>query len=234
MAGAAVIAWGAAPSAQAFVPAALGSVHPMRGAMKGQGEPVSDTAGPVGTAAAVAAAVCGIAVASASLRRRAKGRVQMHYSTATILPSLVYQKTGFKTKDIKPGQMTTCVLAGIDVNIGKTQSGKLFCMANKCGPIGGPLDRLGVIEGENVREEQYGCKWNCSTGEVVEWCTVPILGAVLGFVFEPQDQIIFDFRTAFLSDDIEVLVDVNARKAYEAPYWKGVLDAQGKNDGTYY
>ena len=29
-------------------------------------------------------------------------------------------------------------------------------------------------------------------------------------------------------------VDTNAKKAYEADYWKGILDAQGKNDGTYY
>lgn len=33
---------------------------------------------------------------------------------------------------------------------------------------------------------------------------------------------------------IQVEVDKNARKAYEADYWKGLLDAQGKNDGTYY
>eukprot|EP00971_Amphidinium_carterae_P230203 4568750-Amphidinium_carterae.1 len=37
-----------------------------------------------------------------------------------------------------------------------------------------------------------------------------------------------------LSATIEVQVDTNAKKAYEADYWKGVLDAQGKNDGTYY
>merc|ERR1719375_1289432 len=33
----------------------------------------------------------------------------------------------------------------------------------------------------------------------------------------------------FSSKQIEVLVDQRARKAYEAPYWKGLLDAQGKN-----
>ena len=27
--------------------------------------------------------------------------------------------------------------------------------------------------------------------------------------------------------DVEVLVDTNAKKAYEAWYWKGLLDAQG-------
>ena len=36
------------------------------------------------------------------------------------------------------------------------------------------------------------------------------------------------------SGEVEVLVDTNAKKAYEANYWKGLLDAQGKDDGTYY
>jgi len=39
---------------------------------------------------------------------------------------------------------------------------------------------------------------------------------------------------ATISSSSQVEVDANARKAYEADYWKGLLDAQGKNDGTYY
>lgn len=158
----------------------------------------------------------------------------MRYSTATILPSLVWQKTGLKSKDLRNGQMIAKTLAGMDLNVGKTESGKVFVMSNKCGPIGGPLDRLGTITGDNVQEEQYGCTWNCITGEVVEWCTTPVIGAVVGFVFEPSPQILFDFRTNFWGDDVEVLVDINARKAFEAPYWKGLLDAQGRDDGSYY
>merc|ERR1712151_76382 len=45
---------------------------------------------------------------------------------------------------------------------------------------------------------------------------------------------VIDCRTSLFGDDIEVLVDTNAKKAYEADYWKGLLDAQGKDDGTYY
>lgn len=44
----------------------------------------------------------------------------------------------------------------------------------------------------------------------------------------------FECREAFFGNDVEVLVDINAKRMYEANYWKGLLDAQGKNDGTYY
>jgi len=48
--------------------------------------------------------------------------------------------------------------------------------------------------------------------------------------------LIFECReSGFLGGgNIEVLVDTNAKKAYEADYWKGILDAQGKDDGSYY
>jgi len=37
---------------------------------------------------------------------------------------------------------------------------------------------------------------------------------------------IFDVCSNFFGDDIEVLVDMNAKKTWEADHWKGVLDAQ--------
>ena len=34
--------------------------------------------------------------------------------------------------------------------------------------------------------------------------------------------------------NLMVQVDVNAKAAFEAKYWSGVLDAQGKANGKYY
>ena len=74
-----------------------------------------------------------------------------------------------------------------------------------------------------------------TTGELLDWCvSPPIIGPLTGLVVEKKNLAVFDARASFFGGDIEVLVDTNAKKAYEADYWKGVLDAQGKNDGTYY
>ena len=32
----------------------------------------------------------------------------------------------------------------------------------------------------------------------------------------------------------QALLDVNAKKRFDAGYWRGILDAQGKVDGGYY
>jgi len=38
--------------------------------------------------------------------------------------------------------------------------------------------------------------------------------------------VIFDVRSNLFGNDVEVLVDMNAKKMWEADDWKGVLDAQ--------
>merc|ERR1711966_18553 len=71
--------------------------------------------------------------------------------------------------------------------------------------------------------------------QLIAWCvSPPIIGPLTGLVVEKKNLAVFDSRTSFFGGDVEVLVDTNAKKAYEADYWKGVLDAQGKNDGPYY
>jgi len=39
-------------------------------------------------------------------------------------------------------------------------------------------------------------------------------------------------RTA-LAGEVQVLLDVNAKKRFDSNYWRGILDAQGKVDGGY-
>merc|ERR1712187_372857 len=84
---------------------------------------------------------------------------------------------------------------------------------------------------------QYGSTFDVFTGMPEgEWCPEPpVLGGLIGaFMGGPQAVAVFEVRESLFGGDIEVQVDTNAKKAYEADYWKGVLDAQGKDDGTYY
>eukprot|EP00419_Tripos_fusus_P062548 CAMPEP_0172927556 /NCGR_PEP_ID=MMETSP1075-20121228/217523_1 /TAXON_ID=2916 /ORGANISM="Ceratium fusus, Strain PA161109" /LENGTH=443 /DNA_ID=CAMNT_0013788815 /DNA_START=38 /DNA_END=1371 /DNA_ORIENTATION=- len=140
---------------------------------------------------------------------------------------------GFGDSDLEPGEIRTVTLAGLDVAVGKTEGGKVFAVGDKAPPTGISLSQGGYVEGNNVVEPQYGSKFDAFTGDVTEWCTFPpLLGAAIGaFMGGPTMIAVFNCRGG---GNIQVEVDTNARKAYEADYWKGLLDAQGKNDGTYY
>jgi len=175
--------------------------------------------------------------AAASMRRNMRGgKTTVHYSTAVIQPAFSWLKADIKSGSLNPGELTTRQLEGCDVCIGKTDSGKLFAVGDKAPPTGTSLSIGGEVAGDTVVDGQYGSSFNVFTGEVVEWCpTPPVIGAIVGsFMGGRQNLPVLDVRTSFFGDEVEVLVDLNAKKAYEADYWKGVLDAQGKDDGTYY
>jgi len=208
-----------------------GSASPVDPSVRGSGHAA------LGAAAAVVAACGAVALPLARRRaRKAAEKTQRHYSTAYLLPSLVWTKIGFKENEIEAGELYSTNLVGLDICFGKTESGKLFCIGNKVGPIGAPLNIVGEIVGETVRDTQYGSSWNPFTGEVLEYCTFPpVVGGFLGWAMGGAENLsVFNFRADFFSKEVEAQIDVNARKAYEAPYWKGVLDAQGKDDGSYY
>ena len=178
-----------------------------------------------------------VGIACSGVAAAAKRRTTLQYTTQSIIPSLAWLKTGFKVKDFDGGAIRTICLAGVDIAVGKTASGKIFALGDKAPPTGISLGVGGEVEGELVVEPQYGCRFNPFTGEPEgDWCpSPPVIGAAIGaFMGGPQAIAVFECRTGFLSDEVEVLIDTNARRAYEADYWKGVLDAQGKDDGTYY
>merc|ERR1711879_36174 len=157
------------------------------------------------------------------------------YTTQTILPALSWLKTGLKLSDIAPGELKAKTLAGNDVLVGKTESGTLFCVGNLCPHIGTPMSEGADVIGDVIVCPLHGSSFKTTTGELIDWCpTPPIIGPLTGLVIEKKNLLVLDVRTSFFGDEIEVLVDTNAKKAYEANYWKGLLDAQGKNDGTYY
>merc|ERR1712061_241441 len=121
------------------------------------------------------------------------------------------------------GELKATQLEGNDVLIGKTESGTLFCVGNLCPHIGTPMSEGADVIGDPL----HGSSFSTKTGDLIDWCpSPPIIGPLTGFVVEKKNLAVFDVRASFLGGDIEVLVDTNAKKAYEADYWKGLLDAQ--------
>merc|ERR1712187_779559 len=144
-------------------------------------------------------------------------------------------KTGLKTGDLGNCELIAKTLAGNDVLIGKDSNGKLFCVSNLCPHLGTPMSEGADVIGDVIVCPLHGSSWKFTTGELIDWCpSPPIIGPLTGAVIEKKQIAIFEIRTSFFGGDVEVQVDTNAKKAYEADYWKGVLDAQGKNDGTFY
>merc|ERR1719166_364408 len=177
---------------------------------------------------AVLAFATAAGVAAGMMNKRSKSKTARHYTTEKILPNMVWQSAGFSSSELEQGEIRTVTLAGLDIAIGKTDSGKLFAVGDKAPPTGISLSQGGYVEGEFVVEPQYGSKFDAFTGDVVEWCTFPpLLGPAIGlFMGGPTMIATFQCRGG---GNIQVEVDTNARKAYEADYWKGLLDAQGKN-----
>lgn len=177
------------------------------------------------------ATVAGVAVGA--LRKPKTSKIMRRYTTEVILPKMEWLSAGFGENDLEPGEIRTVTLAGLDIAVGKTEGGKVFAVGDKAPPTGISLSQGGYVEGNNVVEAQYGSKFDAFSGDVEEWCPYPpLLGAAIGaFMGGPTMIATFNCRGG---GNIQVEVDTNARKAYEADYWKGLLDAQGKNDGTYY
>lgn len=176
---------------------------------------------------------CGATPAKSTAMAPAKTAAQ--YTTQLILPALTWLKTGLKGSDLAPTELRAINLAGIDVLVGKSESGTVFSVGNLCPHLGTPMSEGADVIGDTIVCPLHGSSFNIFSGDLIDWCpTPPILGPLTGLVIEKKNLAIFECRTSFFGGDIEVQVDTNAKKAYEADYWKGILDAQGKNDGTYY
>lgn len=187
------------------------------------------------SAPAQGATFCGATPASSS--EAGMSKTAARYTTQTILPSLAWIKTGVKASELQPTELKALTLAGNDVLIGKTEAGALFCVGNLCPHIGTPMSEGADVIGDVIVCPLHGSSFKVTTGELIDWCvSPPIIGPLTGLIVDKKNLLIFECRQGgFLgSGEVEVLVDTNAKKAYEAGYWKGLLDAQGKDDGTYY
>jgi len=242
VAGAAASIFAGSRIAESFVaaPGALARPVALRGS--GVAPAAADPAGASNMGAfAVAAALGGAAAfGAAAARSRASGRqakTAARYTTQVILPSLAWIRTGLKKADIDPCGLKAVTLAGNDVLVGRTEAGKLFTVGNLCPHIGTPMSEGADVIGDVIVCPLHGSSFKVTTGELLDWCvSPPIIGPLTGLLIEKKNMLIFECRESgiFGGGDIEVLVDTNAKKAYEADYWKGLLDAQGKDDGSFY
>lgn len=185
--------------------------------------------------AATASALCGSSIIAGP--EAGASKTAARYTTQIILPALSWIKCGVSAKDLAPTELKAVTLAGNDVLLGKTEAGKLFCVGNLCPHIATPLSEGADVIGDVIVCPLHGSSFKTTTGELIDWCvSPPIIGPLTGLVVEKKNLLIFECREGGLlgGGDIEVLVDTNAKKAYEADYWKGILDAQGKDDGSYY
>ncbi|CAJ1342379.1 unnamed protein product [Effrenium voratum] len=218
---------------QAFVLPGAPAPARLRGATEGSSKP-SPSLSIAGVAATTAA--FGVAAAFAKTRSR-PAKTAAKYTTQTILPSLAWIKTGVKASELQPTELRALTLAGNDVLIGKTEAGALFCVGNLCPHIGTPMSEGADVIGDVIVCPLHGSSFQVSDGQLIDWCvSPPVIGPLTGLIVEKKNLLVFECRQGgFLgSGEVEVLVDTNAKKAYEANYWKGLLDAQGKDDGTYY
>jgi len=226
----------AAPAVGFVTPAAHQSAPALRASVAAEQQ---DSVGAQGARFGPAAGVvCGLAVAASAAalaRRRSQPKTAARYTTQVILPALQWIKTGLKASDLQATELKAKNLAGVDVLVGKDGSGKLFCVGNLCPHIGTPMSEGADVIGDVIVCPLHGSSFKVTTGELIDWCpSPPIIGPLTGLPIEKKNLAVFDVRSSFFGGDIEVLVDTNAKKAWEADYWKGILDAQGKDDGTYY
>lgn len=185
----------------------------------------------------MAAGVATVGFLAGARKHRTPRSTLCKYTTKTIIPSLAWLKTSIKGGELGAGDLRGIGLAGCDVCIGRTDSGKLFALGDKAPPTGSSLSVGAAVAGEKVVDAQFGHTFDVFTGQPEgDWCpSPPIIGSFVGwFMGERQALATFEVREAFFGGEVEVLIDTNAKSAYEANYWKGLLDAQGKDDGTYY
>merc|ERR1719251_343368 len=129
------------------------------------------------------------------------------------------------------GKATSGVAGGLAICIAVDEKGSVFALGDKCPPVNQPLS-FGKVGGGVIKDPVLGTEFSLKTGEVAgAWCPSGI-GKLLGGLFDPVGVPTYPVRTK--GANVEVQVDVNYKANFEAQYWSGVLDAQGKADGKYY
>lgn len=108
----------------------------------------------------------------------------------------------------------------------------MYALGDKCPPVNQPLSFGKVNPDGTIQDPVLGTKFSLKTGEVVgAWCPSGI-GKLIGGAFSPEGVPTYPVKKG--GKFLEVAVDVNYKFNYEANYWSGILDAQGKDNGKYY
>merc|ERR1719454_1122083 len=152
---------------------------------------------------------------------------------ATDFPVKNVWTTVCKASDLKPSSLKPVFGAGQDILIATSSNGKVFAAANVCPHIGTPLDQ-GTVENNAIVCPLHRSAFDLKTGKLVgPWCPAPpLVGPLTGKLKSPRELLTFQARKQ--GDKVQVLLDVNAKKRFDANYWRGILDSQGKVDGGYY
>ena len=130
-----------------------------------------------------------------------------------------------------PGSATSCVAGGLAICIAVDQGGKIYALGDKCPPVNQPLSFGKVNSDGTIQDPVLGTKFSLAKGDVVQWCPSGI-GKLIGGAFEPVGVPVYATKKG--KQFLQVQVDVNAKANFEAQYWTGILDAQGKSNGKYY
>ena len=139
--------------------------------------------------------------------------------------------------DIKPETITTGFNRqyGIEVAFVTGKGGDTVGLANKLPPFGQPVSFANFDPSDSgvIVEPITGTKFNYKTGKVKgDWCPSPLGRIILGRLTNPDSAVKIPIRKS--GGGFQAQVNVNAKLQFEADYWRGVLDAQGKVDGGYY
>lgn len=129
------------------------------------------------------------------------------------------------------GSATSGVAGGLAICIAVDPKGTIYALGDKCPPVNQPLSFGKVNDDGTIQDPVLGTKFSLKSGDVVDWCPSGI-GKIIGGAFTPIGVPTYPVRSR--GANLEVQVDVNAKLNYEANYWTGLLDAQGKSNGKYY
>merc|ERR1712174_17154 len=151
-------------------------------------------------------------------------------SAKKVPPSLKYGPC-ISTADLpKPGSATSGVAGGLAICIAVDPKGAVYALGDKCPPVNQPLSFGEVSADGTICDPVLGTKFNLKTGKVEAWCPSG-LGKLIGGLFEPAGVPTYPVKAK--GKTVEVQVDVNYKANFEADYWSGILDAQGKASGKY-
>ena len=91
-----------------------------------------------------------------------------------------------------------------------------------------PVSEGADVIGDIIIRPLHGSWFNVMTGELIDWCPLPpIISPVTDLVVKRKNLVIFDVRNNSLGSNIEILVDMNAKKTWEADHWKERLGRGG-------
>jgi len=135
--------------------------------------------------------------------------------------------------ECKPGTVVSGFRYGQEIAIATEKAGGQFALSNKLPPTGQPATFGELVGKGQIVEPVSQTAFNMKTGKPVgTWCPSPIGKLILGRLVGPTDVPVYPCRKS--GNNVQVLINVNAKAQFEQNYWRGVLDAQGKVDGGYY